>query len=224
MPGTGSSATITIVVTPPAIGPISNTATVTGDQPDPNPDNNSATVVTAVVPSGGAPVDVLQHHLNATRDGLYVDPLITQSASATTHRDLSFTASLTGPVYAQPLYVNSGPGGTAAFIVATEQNDVVALAATDGSRIWLNHLGTPVPRSQLPCGDIDSLGITGTPVIDKDSRVIFLDAMTTPDGGATKQHLIHALSLDDGSVIPGWPVDVNSLSFGGLTFDSTVQD
>jgi uncharacterized repeat protein (TIGR01451 family) len=224
MLGTGSSATITIVVAPSAIGPISNTATVTGDQPDPNPDNNSATVVTAVVPSGGSPVDVLQHHLNATRDGSYVDPLITKSAAATTHRDLSFTASLTGPVYAQPLYVNSGPGGTAAFIVATEQNDVAALAATDGSRIWLNHLGTPVPRSQLPCGDIDSLGITGTPAIDRDARVIFLDAMTTPDGGATKQHLIYALSLDDGSVIPGWPVDVNSLSFGGLTFNSAVQD
>jgi uncharacterized repeat protein (TIGR01451 family) len=46
--GVGSSATVTIIVTPQAIGSISNTATVRADQPDPNPDNNSATVVTTV--------------------------------------------------------------------------------------------------------------------------------------------------------------------------------
>jgi uncharacterized repeat protein (TIGR01451 family) len=220
----GSSATVTIVVQPQAIGDISNTATVMGDQPDPNPDNNSATAVTSVVAAGG-PVNVLQHHLHATRDGLYIDPAITQAAAATTHRDLSFGGSLPGhQIYAQPLYVNNGPGGTAAFIVVTEQNDVVALSAADGSQLWLTNLGAPVPRLSLPCGDIDPLGITGTPVVDPDARVIFLDAMTTPDGGTTKQHLIYALSLDDASVRPGWPVDVNSLSFGGLAFDSTAQN
>jgi uncharacterized repeat protein (TIGR01451 family) len=220
----GSIATMTIVVRTPAIGSATNTASVSGDQVDPDPNNNTATISTSVVSVGGTPLDVLQHHLHATRDGLYVDPLITQAAATTIHRDLSFNASLPGPVYAQPLYLNNGPGGAAAFIVATEQNDVLALAAADGSPMWVSNLGAPVPRTSLPCGDIDTLGITGTPVVDPDARVIFLDAMTTPDGGTTKQHLIYALSLDDGSVIPGWPVDVNSLSFGDLTFDSTVQD
>src|SRR5262249_16298326 len=153
--------------------------------------------------------------LHATRDGLYVDPLITQDAATTTHRDLSFDADLTGQrIHAQPLYVNNGPAGLAAFIVATEQNNVLALDAGDGSQISLTKLGAPVQLADLPCGNIDPLGITGTPVIDPDMRIIFLDAMTTPDGGTTKQHLIYALSLDDGSVIPGWPVDVNTLSFG----------
>jgi hypothetical protein len=50
----------------------------------------------------------------------------------------------------------------------------------------------------LPCGNIDPLGITGTPVIDPTSRTLFLAAMTTPDGGATKQHRIFALSLASG--------------------------
>jgi uncharacterized repeat protein (TIGR01451 family) len=219
----GSSATITVVVTPPAVGSISNTATVTGDQPDPNPANNSATVVTSVVSSGGAPVDVLQHHRNPTRDGLYIDPLITQAAATTTRRDLSFCASFAGPIYAQPLYVNNGPNGTAAFIVATEQNNVMAVAAADGSPIWLSNLGTPVPRAQLPCGNIDPLGITGTPVIDPDARAVYVAAMTTPDDGTTKQHQIVALSLDDGSILPGWPVSVEGIASGGATFDSAVQ-
>src|SRR5262249_39065415 len=150
-------------------------------------------------------------------DGLYTDPLITPTTASMTHRDLSFTASVPGPVYAQPLYVTNGPGSAPAYIVATEQNIVVAIDATDGAQLWQANLGTPVPRLALNCGDIDPLGITGTPVIDPDARQIFVDAMTTPDAGATKQHLIFALSLDDGSIIPGWPVDVNALSYNGVS-------
>jgi hypothetical protein len=141
-----------------------------------------------------------------------------------THRDFTFNASLPGPIYAQPLYVANGPGGRAAIIVATEQDDVLALDASDGSVIWMSNIGVPVPLSMLACGDIDPLGITGTPVIDTTSRTIYVDAMTTPDDGTTKQHLIYALSLDDGSTRDGWPVDVNTLGYGGAAFDSTFQN
>src|SRR6266478_3658169 len=99
--------------------------------------------------------DVLQHHRNGTRDGLYVEPLITQAAAARIHRDTTFNAPLPGPTYAQPLYVTSGPGNRPALIVATEQNAVLAIDAADGSRMWVASLGNPVPLAQLPCGDID---------------------------------------------------------------------
>src|SRR5262249_52548054 len=131
--------------------------------------------------------DVLQHHLRGTRDGLYVDPLITQAAATRTRRDTTFSALLSGPTYAQPLYVTRGPGGRAAFIAVTEQNAVVALDAANGARLWVRILGTPVSRFLLPCGNIDPLGITGTPVIDPNARIIYVAAMTTPDGGITKQ-------------------------------------
>ena len=168
--------------------------------------------------------DVLQHHRNGTRDGLYIDPLIIQAAAARIHRDTTFSAPLPGPTYAQPLYVTSGPGNRPALIVATEQNAVLAIDAADGSRIWVSNLGSPVPLAQLPCGDIDPVGITGTPVIDPNSRAIYLDSMTTPDGGATIQRRIFALSLDDGSVLPGWPLDVSSISYRGYRFNSTFQN
>jgi hypothetical protein len=112
----------------------------------------------------------------------------------------------------------------AALVVATEQNVVMALSAADGSQIWATSLGNPVSRSQLPCGDIDPLGITSTPVIDPDARVIYVAAMTTPDDGTTKQHLIFALSLDDGLTVPGWPFDVSTIQFQGTSFDSTMQN
>jgi hypothetical protein len=168
--------------------------------------------------------DVLQHHLNGARDGLYVEPLITQDTAPFMHRDLTFYAPLPGPTYAQPLYVTNGPGGIAALIVVTEQNIVLAISAADGSQIWTSSLGTPVPLAQLPCGDIDPLGITGTPVIDEHNRIIYADAMTTPDNGTTKLHRIFALSLDDGSTLPGWPLDLSTVTFQDIAFDSTYQN
>jgi hypothetical protein len=45
----GQSATITIVVTPTTAGTLTNTATVSGDQTDPTPADNSATATTTVL-------------------------------------------------------------------------------------------------------------------------------------------------------------------------------
>jgi hypothetical protein len=168
--------------------------------------------------------DVTQHHLNGSRNGLYIDPLITQKIAATIHRDKTFNARLPGPVYAQPLYATNGPGGRPAFIVATEQNVVLALDATTGSQVWIRRLGSPVPLSMLPCGDIDPLGVTGTPVIDSNKRNIYVAAMTTPDEGKTKEHLVFALSLDDGSTRPGWPLNLSGLKYGEISFEPAVQN
>ncbi|PYL57226.1 MAG: hypothetical protein DMF31_11115, partial [Verrucomicrobia bacterium] len=78
----------------------------------------------------------------------------------------------------------------------TESNNVYALDAVDGSIIWQINVGTPVSLSDLACPwDVDPIGITGTPVIDLGSRSLFFDAMTTPDGGETKKHLIFSLHL-----------------------------
>jgi len=174
----------------------------------------------------GGNASVLEHHNGPRRDGLYVDPTLTKASAASFHRDPTFAAgSLSGAVYAQPLFFAGGPGGKDLVIAATEQDVVYALDAASGAPVWQRSLGTPVPRASLPCGNIDPLGVTGTPVIDPASRTLYLGAMTTPDSGTSKKHLAFALSLDDGSVRPGWPVDVGAAAgFGGATFDSSVQN
>jgi hypothetical protein len=49
--------------------------------------------------------------------------------------------------------------------------------------------------------------------------------LTTPDGGTTQQHLIFALSLDDGSTLAAWPLDVFAvITSSGRPFDSSVQN
>ena len=68
------------------------------------------------------------------------------------------------------------------------------------------------------------MGITGTPIVDLASRALFLDAMTTPDGGTTKKHLILSLNVDTGDINPGWPVDVEATaSYNGINFTAEIQ-
>ena len=153
-------------------------------------------------------VNVTQFHNNASRDGLYVDSAFTQSAAANLTRDMNFDGAIVGNVYAQPLYLENGPGGRPTIIAVTESNNVYALDALDGSIIWERNVGDAVPANDVPCTILDPLGITSTPIVDLVSRSLFLAAMTTPDGGSTKKHFILSLSLDTGEINPGWPVDV----------------
>lgn len=78
---------------------------------------------------------------------------------------------LDGAVYASPVVVHGRR------IVATENDSVYEF---DGNTIvWQTHLGTPVPRSSLPCGDINPLGITSTPAYDSSTDTLVVVAEVT---------------------------------------------
>jgi|SRR5581483_11548089 len=183
----------------------------------------AAGVWSAILPTN-AQLNVTQYHNHASRDGLYVDSSFTQSAAANLTRDLNFDGTIEGDVYAQPLYIEGGPGGRAMIIVVTESNNVYALDAVDGTIIWERNVGPPVPGADLHCTEFDFMGITGTPVVDLTSRALFLDAMITPDDGTTKQHLILSLNVDTGDINPGWPVDVEATAtYNGMHFTAEIQ-
>jgi PQQ enzyme repeat len=174
--------------------------------------------------TANAQVNVTQFHNHDSRDGLYVDSAFTQSAAANLARDLNFDGTIVGNVYAQPLYIEGGPGGKAMIIVATESNNVYALDAMDGSIIWERNVGPPVSAGDLCNPKFDPVGVTGTPVVDLASRALFLDAMTTSDGGQTVKHLILSLNVDTGDINPGWPVDVEATaSYNGVNFIAEIQ-
>src|SRR4029077_19406026 len=156
----------------------------------------------AILPAN-AQVNVTQFHNHSSRDGLYIDPAFTQSAAANLTRDLNFNGTIVGGVYAQPLYIEGGPSGPM-IIAVTQSNNVYALDAVDGTVIWQRNVGPPVPQADLDCPPkFDPMGITGTPVVDLASRALFLDAMITPDGGATKKHYIISLNVDTGDTNAG---------------------
>ena len=110
-----------------------------------------------------AQVNVIQEHNNLSRDGIYIDAGFTPAAAAPDARP-DFDGTISGNVYAQPLYIEGGPSGPM-IIAVTESNNVYALNAMTGMVIWQRNLGPPV-TSGLPCGNINPVGITGTPVVD----------------------------------------------------------
>jgi outer membrane protein assembly factor BamB len=168
---------------------------------------------------------VLEHHANSCRDGRYIAAGLNRGAASSLTLDASFVGTLAGATFfAQPLYVANGPGGKAMVIAVSEQNQVYALDAANGAMLWHHSLGTPVPLARFACGNIDPLGVTGTPVIDATSRTLFVAAMTTPDDGTTKKQMVYALSIDDGTVKTNWPVDISAkVTANGLAFDSAYQ-
>jgi hypothetical protein len=179
--------------------------------------------ILSAIPRANAQVNVTQFHNHDSRDGLYVDSAFTQSAAANLTRDLNFDGTIVGNVYAQPLYIEGGPGGKAMIIAVTESNNVYALDALDGSIIWQRNVGDPVDAGDLICNPkFDPVGFTGTPVVDLASRALFLDAMITPDGGQTIKHFIFSLDVDTGDINPGWPVDVEA-THNGVTFAPDIQ-
>lgn len=87
---------------------------------------------------------------------------------------VAWQAPLDGAVYASPIVVGQ------LVIAASEAGSLYGLDAHTGAVRWRRHLADPVPASGLPCGNIDPLGITGTPVYDAGSGLVF--AVSTQAG------------------------------------------
>jgi outer membrane protein assembly factor BamB len=103
------------------------------------------------------------------------------------------SVALDGQLYGEPLEI----GGR--VLVATEDDSVYALAADTGKVLWHRHLGTPVPASSLPCGDITpSVGITSTPVADKALDEVFVVADEVVSGAPA--HELVGLDVTTGAV------------------------
>jgi outer membrane protein assembly factor BamB len=149
---------------------------------------------------------LLSYHGHADRSGNFIVPALTWDRARALHLDKGFRPHVSGHIYAQPLYWRAPGSNSAILILATEDNVVYAIDAGTGDEVWKRSLGRPVARSSLPCGNIDPLGVTGTPIIDESTKAVYLNAAV--DGPSGPRHLVFALSLKDGSLLPGWPVDV----------------
>ena len=102
---------------------------------------------------------------------------------------VAWRTHLDGAVYGQPLLAGS------LVIAATENDSVYALAAATGRIVWRTHIGTPVPLADLPCGDIDPLGITGTPAYDQANGLVYAVAET-----AGYHHILVGIAVTGGAV------------------------
>jgi hypothetical protein len=177
-------------------------------------------VTLAACGAAHADSSILTYKGSLDRAGHYVMPGLTYERARGLRLDPSFNATFRGQVYAQPLLWRDPGTGASVLIVATEEDEVYAFDENTGAQKWMRTLGEPVPSTGFRCGNIWPLGVTGTPVIDKARGTLYLDAAIMRDGAP--RHEVYALSLADGTVEPGWPVDVATALHG--RFDPMVQN
>jgi outer membrane protein assembly factor BamB len=148
------------------------------------PPMSSARPPGAAPPVAVGPADWPTYHHDNARTGV-----AGQLAPLGTLRR-AWQARLDGAVYGQPLVIGDR------VVAATENNTVYALAAADGHVLWSASLGKPMSGSNLPCGNIDPLGITGTAAYDQNSGLVFVVAET--QGG---RHTLAGVDLASGAVL-----------------------
>jgi outer membrane protein assembly factor BamB len=200
-----------------------STTAAAGGGPSAHPPTPSAAPSTAASPAARlSAADWLTYHRDAARTG------VAPARPAAGPLAIAWRRHLDGAVYGQPLAI----GDT--VIAATEGDSVYGLDRATGHVRWRVRLGTPVPLNKLPCGDIDPLGITGTPVYDpatglayavaettgfhhmlagiavSSGKLQFLRNIPTPDGHPRADQQRAALALAGGRVY---------VAFGGLAGD-----
>ncbi len=137
------------------------------------------------------------HHDNSRTGYLPNEPDPNQLVAA-------WTTKLGNAVYAEPLVIGER------IIVATEGDTLYSLDARTGQVQWRTNIGKPVPVSALPCGNIDPLGITGTPVYDPATGLVLAVAEVTGP-----EHLLVGVDLNTGKLrvqrvvnAPGMPPQI----------------
>src|SRR5919201_3377652 len=134
-----------------------------------------------------AAADWPTYHLDLSRTGY--DPGDPAAGSIVP----AWNRAVDGEVYAEPLLAGSD------LLIATENNSIYALDVATGTELWPHvNLGTPVPRANLPCGNIDPVGITSTPAIDRAGGVLYAVAQTWTAGqSATIHYELYAIDLNN---------------------------
>ena len=158
------------VIAPTTIAPMSAPATSASPGGAPTIAAASPSAAPSKTAAAGAPAnagDWTMYHYDSTRTGYVPD------MPDPTHLAIAWNTPLDGAVYAEPLVI----GGH--VIVATEGDSVYSLDAQTGKILWRTNLGQPATRAELPCGDINPLGITGTPIYDPATGLVFLVAEVT---------------------------------------------
>lgn len=155
--------------------------------------------------------------------------------------------SVTGYVYAQPLYVpNVNINGQAHSVVyvATEHDQVYAFDVNSGQQLWNKNLlisvgpliqVSPLSSTDVNCGDlIPEIGITSTPVIDVANNEMFVIAITKEHNLVTQTltyfQTIYAIDIRTGELrspphritatVPGTGQGSQN---GYLTFDPLLE-
>ena len=189
----------------------------------------SRTADTSVV-NGSDGVDVTTYHYDNARDGLNAHETILTPANVNSAGfGIIGFFNTDGKVDGAPLYLSAMTiGGKVRNVlyVVSEHDSVYAFDADTRAQLWK----TSVLRAQETtsgnhsCDQITpAIGITSTPVIDRNLGAIFVVAMTKDASGNYHQRL-HALKLTTGAELSGSPTEIEATYPGtGIFSNKGVQ-
>jgi outer membrane protein assembly factor BamB len=131
---------------------------------------------------GTLPGDWPTYHATLDRHGV-----VTGVPPAQRKLTVSGRHRLDAAVYASPIVVSH-------TIYAATENDSVYALDIGLHVLWRRHLGTPATARELPCGNIDPLGITGTPIYARGTIYVAVEL------GGPPRHELVALDARTGRV------------------------
>jgi len=170
--------------------------------------------------AGAQSQDVPTWHYDNNRTGWQQNETALTPASLGTGFGMLWKASnLVGSVYAEPLTVSNvavqgNPDCPCDLVlVATEQDVLYAFIAQTGEQVWSINLANQVPGGDYvycpqtaivfsPCdeGNLgDSVGITGTPVVDPSTNLMYLVAAVSQAG--TVNYYLFAVNIKIGQIV-----------------------
>ena len=190
---------------------------------------------------------VVTYHNDPFRSGLNANESILTTGNVNSRQfGKRVTYPVDGQVYAQPLFlpnVRINKNTHNVVFVATEHDSVYAFDADQTTAIaplwktsFLSSSATTIPASDLfqqySNKDISpEIGITGTPVIDPTTNILYVDSMTKENGSQYVHHL-HALDITTGAEKPGSPIAIQArvsgtgddTSGGKISFKAGIEN
>ena len=145
------------------------------------------TLVAAHPPAASAaPGDWLEYHADDGHSGAVSAPPLVPAQPAWT------SPALDGKVYGEPLSADG------LLFAATTNDTVYGIDPGSGAVRWSTHVGTPVPLSMLPCGNVNPLGILSTAVVVESLHRVYVVAEERTLIGV--QHELVGLDTTTGSI------------------------
>jgi hypothetical protein len=97
-------------------------------------------------------------------------------------------------MHAKPLVWTPPGGGNEQVIVVSNQNIIRVFDGVTGTQLQKRTLDPPFTATDAQCGDIpNTIGITGTPVIDKNTNIMYFYSKGYKNGQAGPQGTINGL-------------------------------
>jgi hypothetical protein len=173
-------------------------------------------------PAVPSSIDVVTYHYDNLRTGQNIgETVLTPANVNSTQFGKLGEFSVVGKVDAQPLYLSNvsipGVGTKNVLYVATEHGCVYAfdadsIGSSASKPIWIasTELSGEVPSDDRGCGQVTpEIGVTSTPVIDRNRGAIYVVAVSKNSSGSYI-HRIHALNLATGAELFGGPTVVTA--------------